>query len=503
MSTSYDPPTRPDPGQSSPPPSPPPWPGQGSAGGYGNPSGATYPPPPPPPPGYPGYQGQSYQGQSYPGQGYQGQGYQGQGYQGQGYQGQGYPGQGYQGQGGYPGGQGYPTGAGYPGYPGYQGGPGYPGGPDYLIGPGGPGGQGQKRRPSRLRRSLAVAAVAAVVGAGTAFAGLHSSNGSSGSNVLTTAQVADRVDPALVDINTTLGYEQAEAAGTGLVLTSDGEILTNNHVIEGSTSITATDIGNGHTYKARVVGYDRSHDIAVIKLVNASGLQTVTLGNSGSAATGQKVVALGNAGGKGGRPSVVAGHITGLNAAITASDASAGTSEKLTGLIRHNAAIQPGDSGGPLANTTGDVIAINTAASSHDFQFSGTQSTQGFAIPINQATSIAKQINAGQASKTVHIGATGFVGVEVTSAGQSKAQGVPAGAGALIAGVISGSPAQQAGLVAGDVITSVNGQHVGSALTLQGVLQGHHPGDSVQVSWKTQSGQTHTGTIQLTTGPAG
>ena len=244
-----------------------------------------------------------------------------------------------------------------------------------------------------------MAAVAAVVGAGTTFAGPHSSNGASGSNVLTTAQVADRVDPALVDINTTLGYEQAEAAGTGLVLTSDGEILTNNHVIEGSTSITATDIGNGHTYKAKVVGYDRSHDIAVIKLLNASGLQTVTLGNSSAAVTGQKVVALGNAGGKGGRPSVVAGHVTGLNAAITASDASAGTSEKLTGLIRHNAAIQPGDSGGPLADTTGDVIGINTAASSQNFQFSGPQSTQGFAIPINRAIAIAKQINTGQASR--------------------------------------------------------------------------------------------------------
>jgi S1-C subfamily serine protease len=493
MSTSYDPPTRPDPGQSSPPPPPPPWPGQGSAGSYGNPSGATYPPPP-------GYSGQSYGAQSYQGQGYPDQSYQGQGPS--------YPGQGYQGQGGgYSGGQGYPNAPAFPGYPGYQGSPGYPGGPGYPVGPGypgGPGGPGAKRRPSRLRRSLAVAAVAAVVGAGTTFVGLHSSNGSAGSNVLTTAQVADRVDPALVDINTTLGFQQAEAAGTGLVLTSDGEILTNNHVIEGSTSITATDIGNGQTYKAKVIGYDRSHDIAVIKLVNASGLQTVTLGNSSTAASGQKVVALGNAGGKGGRPSVVAGHITGLNAAITASDASAGTSEKLTGLIRHNAAIQPGDSGGPLANTTGEVIGINTAASSHDFQISGgTQATQGFAIPVNQAISIAKQINAGQASKTVHIGATGFVGVEVTSAGQAQAQGIPPGAGALIAGVISGSPAQQAGLVAGDLITAVDGSHVGSALSLQGVLQRHHPGDSVQISWKTQSGQTHTATIQLTTGPAG
>jgi len=349
-----------------------------------------------------------------------------------------------------------------------------------------------------------VAAAAAVIGAGTTFVGLHQSNGSSGGNVLTTAQVAEKVDPALVDINTTLGFQQERAAGTGLVLTSDGEILTNNHVIQGATSITATDIGNGHTYRAKVVGYDRSHDVAVIRLVGASGLQTVTLGNSSSAATGQKVVALGNAGGKGGKPSVVAGHVTGLNASITASDASAGTSEKLMGLIRHNAPIQPGDSGGALANTTGEVIGINTAASSRDFQISGnTQATQAFAIPINQALSIARQIDAGQSSSTVHIGATGFVGVEVSSSSQAQANGVPAGSGALIAGVISGGPAQRAGLVAGDVIITVDGRHISGPTTLQQTLQQHHPGDSVEISWKDQSGRIHTATIQLTTGPAG
>ena len=322
--------------------------------------------------------------------------------------------------------------------------------------------------------------------------------------MLTTAQVAAKVDPALVDINTTLGFQQERAAGTGLVLTSDGEILTNNHVIQGATAITATDIGNGHTYQAKVVGYDRSHNVAVIRLVAASGLQTVTLGNSSSAAAGQKVVALGNAGGKGGTPSVVSGHVTGLDASITASDSSAGTSEKLTGLIRHNAPIQPGDSGGALANNTGEVIGINTAASSRDFQFSGgTQATEAFAIPINQALSIARQIDAGQASSTIHIGATGFVGVEVTSSSQAQSQGVPAGSGALIAGVISGGPARRAGLVAGDVITSVDGQHISSPTTLQTVLQRHHPSDRVQIGWKDQSGQTHTATIQLTTGPAG
>ncbi len=356
----------------------------------------------------------------------------------------------------------------------------------------------------RFRRGVVVALAAAAVGAAGAFLGLQQSGGLTGSTVLTTAEVASRVDPALVDIITTLGYQQAQAAGTGLVLTSSGEVLTNNHVIEGATSIKAIDVGNGRTYSAKVVGYDRSHDIAVLKLAGASGLQTVTLGNSSSASVGQKVIALGNAGGRGGTPSVVTGQIVALNASITASDQSAGTQERLTGLIKHNAPIQPGDSGGPLVNTAGDVIGIDTAASTHDFQFSGDNAqTQGYAIPINQATSVASQIEAGKASASVHIGATGFIGVEVGSDSGAAAQGVPVGSGALIEGVVSGGPAEAAGLSAGDVITSVDGRPVTSALTLQTALQRHHPGDRVSIGWTDQSGQRHTATVQLTTGPAG
>lgn len=370
----------------------------------------------------------------------------------------------------------------------------------------GPAGPAGPVRPShRVRRSLIVAVVAAAIGASSAFFGIQHGAGLAGGTEFTTAQVADRVDPGLVDIVTTLGYQQAaQAAGTGIVLTSSGEVLTNNHVIKGATSISATDVGNGQTYQAKVVGYDHGHDIAVLKLSGASGLQTVTLGSSSSAQPGQRVVALGNAGGKGGTPSVVSGHITGLNASITASDQSAGTSERLTGLIKHNAAIQPGDSGGPLVNTAGDVIGIDTAASTHDFQFSdGTSQTQGFAIPINQAISIARQIEAGQASASVHIGATGFVGVEVSSDGNAAAQGVPAGSGALIDGVVSGGPADLAGLAAGDVITSVNGRSVTSPQTLQSALEQHHPGDRVSIGWTDQSGQSHSAKVQLATGPAG
>lgn len=373
-----------------------------------------------------------------------------------------------------------------------------PDGPGQWQGPAGP-----VRPRHRVRRGLVVAVIAAAIGAGSAFVGLHHAAGLAGGTQLTTAQVAGRVDPGLVDIVTTLGYQQAQAAGTGMVLTSSGKVLTNNHVIEGATSIRVTDIGNGKTYPAKVVGYDRGHDIAVIQLSGASGLQTVTLGTSSSAQIGQRVVALGNAGGQGGTPSVVSGHITGLNESITASDQSAGTAERLTGLIKHDAAIQPGDSGGPLVNTTGEVIGIDTAAG-NDFQFSGgTSQTQGFAIPINQAISIARQIQAGQASASVHIGATGFIGVEVGSDGSASAQGVPAGSGALIEGVVSGAPAETAGLAAGDVISSVNGRSITSALTLQSALGRYHPGDRVTIGWTDQSGQSHSVKVQLETGPAG
>ncbi|HYB86578.1 MAG TPA: trypsin-like peptidase domain-containing protein [Streptosporangiaceae bacterium] len=389
-------------------------------------------------------------------------------------------------------------------------GPGQPPPPEPWFGPGGPsgpggptgyggGGEGPGNPTRRFRRGLLAAAIAGAVGA-AAFWGLSSAGGPLGHKVLTTSQIAAQTDPGLVDIYTTLGYQQARAAGTGMVLTSSGEVLTNNHVINGATSIKARDIGNGRTYQAKVVGYDHSHDIAVIQLQGASGLKTVTLGDSSSAAVGQKVVALGNALGKGGIPAVATGHIAGLGASITASDEGAGTSEQLTGLIHHNAGIQPGDSGGPLVNTTGQVIGINTAASQ------GTQvrdqQTQAFAIPIDQARSIAGQIEAGDASATVHIGPTAFIGVAISSAGDAAANGVPAGSGAAIAGVLPGTPADRAGLAQGDVIVSVDGQRISSPETLQSVLGEHHPGDSVTIGWQDQTGQTQSATVVLANGPA-
>jgi S1-C subfamily serine protease len=319
--------------------------------------------------------------------------------------------------------------------------------------------------------------------------------------VLSTSQIAARVDPGLVDVVATDGYEQATSAGTGIVLTSNGEILTNNHVIEGATAISVTDVGNGRTYTATVVGYDASHDVAVIQLQGASGLTTASLGDSSSVRVGDNVVALGNAGGQGGTPSVAAGAVTGLDQSITATDEGSGTSEQLTGLIETNAGIQPGDSGGSLVNAYGQVIGMDTAASSsYQFQSQSASAEQAYAIPIDEAVSIAGQIEARTTSADVHIGATAFLGIQIQPAGSGF--GGFATSGVAIAGTISGSPAASAGLTAGDEITALGGQQVATAEDVAHALVPYHPGDSISVTWLDTSGQSHTATLTLTTGPA-
>ncbi len=379
-----------------------------------------------------------------------------------------------------------------------------PFGPLPPPGPPGFGGVRPNRPPPRRHRFLTILLIAAIALA--SYWGLQNSRShvvTPGHAARSAGQIATSVSPGLVDVLTTLGYQHAEAAGTGLVLTPSGEVLTNNHVIEGATSIRVTDVGNGRTYPATVLGYDRSHDIAVLKLRGASGLRTVRTGNSALARVGQKVIGLGNAGGRGGTPSVVTGRIVRLSASVTASDAAAGTSERLTGLIGHNAPIKPGDSGGPLVDKAARVIGVNTAASAGHggFQFRGA--TQAFAIPINRALSIARQIESRTASSTVHIGATGFLGVAVESATQAAAGGVPSGRGVVVAGVFGGSPAHVAGLAAGDVIIGADGRRVRSPLALQSVLERQHPGDRVGITWVDRVGQRHQATVTLIKGPAG
>ena len=346
------------------------------------------------------------------------------------------------------------------------------------------------------RTSPGTSSATSVPGSASTSPSAPGSSGSS-SSAANVSQLAAQVDPAVVDVNTQLGYRGGAAAGTGIVLTSSGEVLTNNHVVAGATSVSVTDVGNGRTYSATVVGTDATDDIAVLKLSGASGLVTFHLGSSSTVSVGDAVVAVGNAGGQGGTPSAAGGTVTALGQSITATDASAGSSEQLTGLIQTDATLQPGDSGGPLVDSSGKVIGIDTAASS-DFQFQAG-SSQSFAIPVDRAMTVARSIESGHGSSTVHIGPSAFLGIEV---GPASSAGAANGSGAAVIGVLSGTPAEHAGLAQGDRITSVDGQPIDTPATLSSVLAQHHPGDTVPMGWTDSSGHEHSAQVQLATGPA-
>jgi S1-C subfamily serine protease len=309
-----------------------------------------------------------------------------------------------------------------------------------------------------------------------------------GSSTQTDAVAASAAQTAgVVTIVSDLGNQGAQSAGTGIVLTSDGMILTNNHVIEGSTSIRVTDELTGESYSATVVGTDKTHDIAVLQLDGASGLTTAALDTSDALAAGDAVTAVGNAQGTGDLVAA-AGTVAALEQTITTQSEYGISGETLDGLIRIDADIVSGDSGGPLLDADGEVVGIDTAASS------GTADITGFAIPIEDALDIVAQIEAGADTATVEIGYPGFLGIGVADAG--------AGAGAGVASVIEGTPAATAGLAAGDVITAVNGTAVASAEELTAVLGGMEPGETVSLAVTTASGTSGTVDVTLIAGPA-
>jgi S1-C subfamily serine protease len=211
-----------------------------------------------------------------------------------------------------------------------------------------------------------------------------------------------------------------------------------------------------------------------------------------------------------GTPSNAGGSIVALNQSVTAGDSLDGASEQLSGVIQVNAAIQPGDSGGSLVNTAGQVIGIDTAASQSPFLQSA--GTEGFAIPIDEARAVAQQIESGRGSTTVHVGSTAFLGVLLSGSGGQSTPGNFSGNGSGSAGgsgapgvtvgsVVSGGPAALAGLAPGDVITSLAGRSVDSTAAIGTLLVGYHPGDKVQIGWVDSSGQSHTGTVDLGSGP--
>jgi S1-C subfamily serine protease len=501
-----------------------------------------------PAPGASGAPTQPHYGQpgyGQPGYGQPGYGQQGYGHAAYGQPGYGGPGYAAYGQPGY-GEQGYnqpPQG----GYGAWGGGPGWGG---YGSPPPPPPGS----RFGRVLAYVAVAALAAGVGAGAAIALNHSSdpssspaaNGSqqnpfsnggnnfgqapnngqapgnqngtgtggtnSGTGSLNAQALAAKVDPAIVDISSQLKYNNATAEGTGIVISPSGLVLTNNHVIDEATSVSATLVVSGKTYTAKVLGYDSTDDVALLQLQGASGLKTASLGDSSKVKVGQAVLALGNAGGRGGLPSTAQGTVQGLNRTIQASDNGANTQETLHGMIETNAPIQEGDSGGPLVNSSAQVIGMDTAANTSGFAPDQSEATAGFAIPINHAISITNQIAAGHASSTVHIGLGGFLGVTAAAASDpSGCQGnggggfgggfggstAPVSSGALICQVYPGTPAQAGGLTSGDVITSVNGQTVASSDALTTLMAGDHPGDQLSISYVDANGARHQTSVTL------
>src|SRR5664279_3067191 len=235
---------------------------------------------------------------------------------------------------------------------------------------------------------------------------------STGSSASTLGSATSAQEVGVVDINTVLAYESAEAAGTGMVLSSGGEILTNNHVIEGSTSISVTVVTTGQTYSATVVGTDATDDIAVLQLSGASDL-TVANFATATVAVGDAVTGVGNAQGAGGTPAASAGIVTAINQTITTQADGSAAAETLTGLIETNADIQSGDSGGPLFNAGDQVVGIDTAAEQGGYR------TAGYAIPISTALSIAQQIESGTASQNIVIGYPAFLGVQVSNTATS------------------------------------------------------------------------------------
>ncbi|MET7998449.1 trypsin-like peptidase domain-containing protein [Amycolatopsis sp. NPDC005232] len=309
------------------------------------------------------------------------------------------------------------------------------------------------------------------------------------------ASVVAKVSPAVVDIDVELGLEGGGAAGTGIVLSDDGLVLTNNHVVEGATSMHVTDVGNGRGYDATVLGYDRSHDIALLKLKDASGLVTATLGESGAVKIGDGVVAIGNAGGLGGPPSASPGKVTALGRQVTAADEITGATETLTGLLQVDADIQSGDSGGPLVDTQGHVIGVDTAANAGYVFDEGLRPHEGFAIPITTAADIAKRILEGKASDTIHIGPSAFVGLTVVDGGN--------GTGALIKSVVAGGPAAKLGLKANLLVVGIDDKPVTSATALIALMDTHHPGDKLRVTVAGQGGKTATVTLVPVSGPIG
>ncbi|MDR1513154.1 MAG: S1C family serine protease [Propionibacteriaceae bacterium] len=318
-----------------------------------------------------------------------------------------------------------------------------------------------------------------VSGSGSGSVDDSESGSASATSTLADADQATGV----VLIDTVVNYGNAAAAGTGLVIGSDGLVVTNHHVVEGSTEVNVTVPATGETFAATVLGYSAVDDVAVLRLDGASGLDTVTFDPDG-VAVGESITVVGNARGAG-RLVAAGGKVTGTGVDITVSSEDGQGSSRLEDLIEVDAALVSGDSGGATLDGDGEVVGMNVAGSADE------RVSAGYAIPIATVLDVAQKVLVGAASDTVTIGGSAALGVLVSG----RYSG-----GAAVVGVYAGGAAAAAGISAGSLITQVDGQAVAQADDLTAILALLAPGDAVDVTWTDRTGQ-HTATVTLGTAP--
>ena len=303
-------------------------------------------------------------------------------------------------------------------------------------------------------------------------------------------QIVAAVGPSVVSVQTrSLGlgaFLQAvptDGAGSGFVLSPDGVIVTNNHVVNGATTITVT-LADGRKLDARILGRDPNADLAVLK-VDATGLPAVKVGRSDALVVGDSVVAIGNALALDGGPTVTQGIVSAVDRTISAGDRGGQGTETLRHLLQTDAAINPGNSGGPLLNAAGEVVGINTAVA-------GGAQNIGFALAIDKALPIINALKTGQTPEQPFLGLST---ITLTPAIQRQLD-LDQSKGAVVAGVTPGSGADEAGLAEGDVITRIGGREVESADDISAAVADRKPGDELEIT-VTRGGSTRTVTARV------
>ncbi len=310
------------------------------------------------------------------------------------------------------------------------------------------------------------------------------------------ADVAKKVSASVVSVITesqaSLGFRTytQQGAGTGVIITKDGYILTNKHVVSGATSLKVITSDGTEYNEVKVVGTDPANDIAFLKISGVSNLSAATMGDSSKVEVGQKVIAIGNALGQY-QTSVTSGIISGLGRPIVAGDSSGASAESLNNLIQTDAAINPGNSGGPLVNLSGEVIGINTAV---DQQAEGI----GFAIPINDARGLISTVTKTGKLERAYLGVSHMP----ITPDVKKYYKLSESTGAYIINedgpaVASGSPAEKAGLKSGDIIVSLGGVTIDAKHPLMSVISQRAPGETVPLVYIRDGKKT---TVNVTLG---